>query len=88
VFEASWAEGNLGVREPPSDAKARERADPNTLMSHIAGTSPNEVTLDAAFALRLFAWTIVPLLSVAAAQYPEVANVLFAVFGPFARALK
>jgi hypothetical protein len=61
------------------------KMDRNTLMSHIAGTSPNEVTLNGAFALRLFAWGVIPLLSVAAAQYPEVGNVLFGIFDPFVR---
>jgi len=62
--------------------------DRNTLMSHISGTTPQSVTLNGAFALRVVAWTIVPLLSVAAAQYPDFANLLFAVVRPFASALR
>jgi hypothetical protein len=62
--------------------------DRNTLMSHLSGTPPQSVTVDGAFVLRVFAWTIVPLLSVAAAQYPEVANVLYALVGPFASSLR
>ena len=62
--------------------------DRNTLMSHISGTTPQSVTLDGAFALRVLAWTIVPLLSVAAAQYPDFANLLFAIVRPFASALR
>lgn len=41
--------------------------DRNTWISHVSGTSPDTVTLDGAFVLRLFAWAVVPLLSVAAA---------------------
>jgi hypothetical protein len=60
----------------------------NTLMSHISGTSPNEVTWNAAFVLRVVAWAIVPLLGIAATQYPQLANVLFNVLGPVTRALR
>jgi hypothetical protein len=62
--------------------------DRNTLMSHISGTAPNEVTLNGAFYFRVFAWTIVPLISVAAAQYPEVADVLMRIVSPLAPALR
>jgi hypothetical protein len=61
--------------------------DRNTLISHVSGTSPDEVTFDGSLLLRVFAWTVVPLLSVAAAQYPEFANILFRIVSPFARAL-
>lgn len=61
--------------------------DRNTWMSHVSGTSPDTVTLDGAFVLRLFAWAVVPLLSVAAAQYPDVSSFLFGFLEPFARAL-
>jgi hypothetical protein len=64
------------------------RMDRNTLMSHISGTSPNEVTWNAAFVLRVVAWAIVPLLGIAATQYPQLANVLFSVLGPVTRALR
>jgi hypothetical protein len=46
------------------------------------------MTLDGALALRIVAWVIVPLLGVAAAQYPDLANALFRVVEPFARALR
>jgi len=62
--------------------------DRNTLMSHIAGTSPDQVTFNTAFWLRVFAWGVVPLLSVAAAQYPGVANFLLGILSPFTRALR
>jgi hypothetical protein len=59
----------------------------NTLLSLISGTSPNRVTFDGGFFLRLFAWAGLPLLSVAAAQYPDLANLLFSAISPFVRAL-
>lgn len=62
--------------------------DRNTVMSHISGTSPQALTVDGAFVLRVLAWTVVPLLSVAAAQYPEVASVLYRAVSPFADALR
>ncbi|HSU40553.1 MAG TPA: hypothetical protein VLJ38_13335 [Polyangiaceae bacterium] len=62
--------------------------DRNTLLSHIAGTSPNSVTWNAAFVLRVVAWAVVPLFGVAAAQYPELANFLSELLGPFTRALR
>jgi hypothetical protein len=64
------------------------RMDRNTWMSLVAGTPPNEVTLDRAFWLRVLAWVVIPLLSVAAAQYPELANFLYNLVGPFTRALR
>src|SRR5262249_10117257 len=59
----------------------------NTLLSLTAGTKPNNVTIDATFALRVLTWAVIPLLSIAATQYPEVANFLFNLVSPFARAL-
>ena len=59
----------------------------NTLLSHTAGTTPNNVTVDAAFVLRVLTWGIVPLLTIAATQYPEFANFLFKLLSPFSRAL-
>jgi hypothetical protein len=62
--------------------------DRNTLLSLISGTPPGEVTINTSFVLRTVTWGVIPLLSVAAAQYPDVANVLFRWLEPFARALK
>jgi hypothetical protein len=62
--------------------------DRNALISRLAGTTAGRMTLDAAFAVRIFAWVIVPLLGVAAAQYPDLANALFSAVEPFARALR
>jgi len=62
--------------------------DRNTLISYISGTDPQVVTMNSALVLRVFAWTIVPLLSVAAAQYPEVADALFQLLSPFEHALR
>jgi hypothetical protein len=62
--------------------------DRNTFLSRIAGTSAGRVTMDNALLVRVLAWVVVPLLSVAAAQYPEVANVLYHIVEPFSHALK
>jgi hypothetical protein len=62
--------------------------DRNTLISHISGSDPQALTVDGALFLRVFAWVIVPLLSVAAAQYPDVADSLFKVLTPFEHALR
>jgi hypothetical protein len=62
--------------------------DRNTLVSLMSGTPPNRLTLDSAFALRVVTWTFVPLLSVAAAQYPDLAQLLFKLVAPFANTLK
>jgi hypothetical protein len=62
--------------------------DRNTLISHISGSDPQALTVDGALFLRIFTWVIVPLLSVAAAQYPEVADSLFRLLTPFEHALR
>jgi hypothetical protein len=61
--------------------------DRNMLISLISGTDP-KVTFDGALILRVFAWAIVPLLSVAAAQYPEFADALYKLLSPFEHALR
>lgn len=62
--------------------------DRNTLMSHVSGTNPNHVTWNGAFALRVLTWGVVPLLGAAAAQYPQLARVIFDFVSPFVRALR
>jgi hypothetical protein len=62
--------------------------DRNALISRLAGTAPGRLTFDAALALRILAWVVVPLLGVAAAQYPDLANALFGAVEPFTRALR
>jgi hypothetical protein len=62
--------------------------DRNTLLSLVAGTAPGRVTLDAALVVRLATWVGVPLLGIAAAQYPEVANALGRVIEPFTHVLR
>jgi len=62
--------------------------DRNALISRLSGTQAGHMTLDGALALRIFAWVVVPLLGVAAAQYPDLANTLFGAVEPFARALR
>jgi hypothetical protein len=62
--------------------------DRNALLSRIAGTTPGHLTFNGTLALRVFAWGVVPLLGVAAAQYPTLANTLFHWLEPFTRALR
>jgi hypothetical protein len=57
--------------------------DRNTLMSHVSGTRAGEVTLNWAFGLRIVGWGVIPLLSVAAAQYPQIASLVFRTLSPF-----
>jgi hypothetical protein len=57
--------------------------DRNTLMSHVSGTPAGEVTLNWAFGLRLIGWGVIPLVSVAAAQYPQIASFVFRTLSPF-----
>jgi hypothetical protein len=60
----------------------------NTLLSAIAGTRPNHLTVTGASLLRLITWVGVPLFSVAAAQYPELARLFWNVVAPFVHALR
>jgi hypothetical protein len=62
--------------------------DRNTLMSHIAGSSPDRLTLDSAFLKRFLGWVVVPMLSVAAAQYPDLSNLLLELLAPLTRGLQ
>ncbi len=56
--------------------------DRNTLMSHVNGTRPGEVTLNWALFVRVLSFGAVPLLSVAAAQYPQIATFVFRTLSP------
>jgi len=62
--------------------------DQNTFMSQVAGTTPGHLTLNFALAGRVVTWVVLPLLGVAATQYPALANTLFRVVEPFAHALR
>ncbi|HLK40060.1 MAG TPA: hypothetical protein VKU41_25060 [Polyangiaceae bacterium] len=62
--------------------------DQNGVMSRISGTEPGKVTLNGALAAHVMTWVVLPLVGVAAAQYPQVAKTLFQVVEPFAKALK
>ncbi|HET9931265.1 MAG TPA: hypothetical protein VFQ35_11280 [Polyangiaceae bacterium] len=62
--------------------------DRNALLSRIAGTTPGHLTLNGSLLFRVLGWGIVPLLGVAAAQYPDFANTLFHWLEPFTRALR
>jgi len=60
----------------------------NTLLSLIGGTEPGKVTVNATLVLRVVGWVILPLVSVAAAQYPQVGATLSSWVEPFAHALR
>lgn len=62
--------------------------DRNALLSRIAGTTPGHLTLNGTLLFRVLGWGIVPLLGVAAAQYPDFASTLFHWLEPFTRALR
>lgn len=64
--------------------------DRDPLLSHIAGhpESAGHLTLNSAFGLRVALWVVVPLLSVLAAQYPDIANGLAFWVEPFTRVLR
>jgi hypothetical protein len=62
--------------------------DRNALLSRIAGTAPGRLTLNGTLLFRVLTWGIVPLLGVAAAQYPDLANTLLRWLEPFTRALR
>jgi hypothetical protein len=62
--------------------------DRSELISRIAGTPVGELSLNYQLVIRVVVWCIVPLLSVAAAQFPSVASTLLRFAEPFTRALK
>jgi hypothetical protein len=62
--------------------------DRNSVLSRISSTRPGRVELDASFAVRIFGWVALPLLSVVVAQYPELATHLSSWLEPFLNALK
>lgn len=62
--------------------------DRNTFISHVSGTPPGHLTIDGAFVMRVLAWAVIPVLGVAAAQYPEFANLLFGIVKPFTGTLR
>jgi hypothetical protein len=62
--------------------------DLNTLLSKIGRSTPGKLTVDTALAVRFLGWVVVPLLGVAAAQYPTVANTLFSWVGPLMRTVR
>jgi len=61
--------------------------DRNEVISHIAGTTPNQTTWDLTFVSRLLLWVVVPLLSLFAAQFPEVGRTLLQWLQPIQKAL-
>jgi hypothetical protein len=59
----------------------------NTLLSRITGTEPGRVEVSSTLVWRVVSWGVLPLVSVAAAQYPSVASALLSWTEPFLRAL-
>lgn len=59
----------------------------NEVISHITGTTPNQTTWDLAFVSKLLLWVVVPLLSLFAAQFPDVGRTLLQWLQPIQKAL-
>lgn len=59
----------------------------NALLSRISRT-PSRVVLDTSLVLRVLTWVVLPLLSVAAVQYPQLGNTIFSWIEPFTRVLR
>lgn len=57
------------------------------VLSRLAGTTPNRFTWDRSFLLPLFTYVVLPLLGLAAVQFPEVGQSLFSWIGFVQRAL-
>jgi hypothetical protein len=62
--------------------------DRSTVLSRVSGTTPGRVRIDAPFIGRFLKWGALPLLSVAAVQYPDVANSFFAWLDPVSKVFK
>jgi hypothetical protein len=62
--------------------------DRDAVLSRIAGTTPGHLDVTPAFVARVVGWVGIPLLSVAAAQYPDLATKLFSWTEPLINALK
>ena len=61
--------------------------DRNEVVSHITGTTPNRTTWDLALVSRVLLWVVVPLLSLFAAQFPDVGRTLLQWLQPIQKAL-
>jgi len=57
-------------------------------LSHITGSSPNQLTFNRTFMHELLVYGAVPLLSLIATQFPAIGNALFFWLEPALRALK
>ena len=62
--------------------------DKNSLISRISGTTPGQLTWDAAPVVRVLTWVVLPLLSGAAAPYTDLANRVVVFVEPLTRALQ
>jgi hypothetical protein len=61
--------------------------DRNEVISYITDTTPNRTTWDLAFASKLVVWVVVPLLSLFAAQFPDIGRTLLMWVQPIQKAL-
>jgi hypothetical protein len=59
----------------------------NPLIHSMTQSQVSRLSLSSGIAWRVFAWAILPLVSVAAAQFPSFANMLLPLLSPFLRAL-
>ena len=60
----------------------------DTVMSRIAGTKPTEIPFNREIVVRFFTWVAVPLVTLLAAQYPQVSRVVSGVLDPLSRAFR
>ena len=58
------------------------------LMRRMSNSQARGLSLSSGVIWRLFTWAILPLLSIAAAQFPNFANMLLPLISPFLRALR
>jgi hypothetical protein len=54
----------------------------NPIVSRLTGTPPNKLTWNAAFLSKVFVYAVVPILTLFAAQFPEIGDTLLRWFGP------
>jgi hypothetical protein len=60
----------------------------NAVLSALSNTPPAKIPLNRDLVVRAFGWVVVPLVAIFAAQYPEFARLVFAVFTPLSRAFQ
>jgi hypothetical protein len=60
----------------------------DVVLSKVSGTRPNEVPINRELVVTILTVVVLPLLSVFAAQYPDVGRAILRVFDPFSSVLK